>query len=369
MITISLAMIIKDEEAVLERCLLSAAPCVDEIIIVDTGSHDHSMEIAEKYTKHIYHYPWNDDFASARNEAFSHATMDYILWLDADDIIPEAQQSKLIELKKTLTFDIDIVMMKYHIAFDSEKQPIFTYYRERLIRNDARFYWIGRIHETINLSGNIKYTDIAIHHHKLKQNDSMRNLRILKSLDHQNQLSIRERYYYAKELYEHAQYENALNQLQLFFNEKDAWVENQIDACRIKGHCLCALKRDEEALTAYFNSFVYDLPRAEILCDIAYLYMQKQQYEHAIYWYQAALSTKKSETSGAFIQHDCYDFIPFVQLCVCYDKLHDTEKAIYYHKQALRLKPHDPIVQKNNRYFKTIKDLKKSRFIMKQDYL
>ena len=116
MSTVSLAMIIKDEEAVLDRCLASIYECADEIIIVDTGSSDRSVEIAEKYTNQIYHYAWNDDFAAARNEAFSHAKMDYIMWMDADDVLPADEKEKLLALKQTLSLDTDIVMMKYHIA-------------------------------------------------------------------------------------------------------------------------------------------------------------------------------------------------------------------------------------------------------------
>ncbi len=355
MITISLAMIVKDEEAVLDRCLACAAPCVDEIIIVDTGSSDRTIEIAEKYTKHIYHYVWNDDFASARNEAFSHATQDYILWLDADDIIIEHEQAKLLDLKQSLSPDIDIVMMKYHVAFDQGNRPTYSYYRERLIRNHHGFYWSGKIHEAINIQGKIIYSQIAIHHKKIKQNDSMRNLRILETLHEQQQLSARERYYYAKELYEHAQYEKALIQLDQFMNEKDAWIENKIDACRIKGHCLSVLQKKTAALSAYFESFIYTLPRAEILCDIGFLYLQEENYASAIYWYQLALCAEKNEMSGAFIQPDCYDFIPYVQLCVCYDKLKDSAKAIYYHQQAALLKPNDPIIVKNNSYFESLK--------------
>lgn len=351
MATISLAMIIKDEEDVLKRCLDSVYECVDEIIIVDTGSSDGSIEIAKQYTEHIYHYKWQDDFASARNEAFSHATMDYILWLDADDVLVSSEQTKLLSLKREISLNTDIVMMKYHVAFDNENQPLYTYYRERLIRNNKQFYWSGKIHEAINIHGHIEYADIAVHHKKLKQNDSMRNLRILEALYQNNQLQPRDRYYYAKELYEHKHFDAAIQQIDQFLNEKDAWIENKIDACRIKGHCLSALKNNTEALRAYFSSFIYALPRAEILCDIAYCFMQDNLYENAIYWYHSALSTKKDEKSGAFIQQECYDFIPYVQLCVCYDRLNDYEKALYYHKQAAKLKPNHPVVQKNNGYF------------------
>ena len=78
MIQISLCMIVKNEERVLNRCLKSIADLMDEIIIVDTGSTDQTKEIARKYTENIYDFEWKDDFSAARNFAFSKATKDYI---------------------------------------------------------------------------------------------------------------------------------------------------------------------------------------------------------------------------------------------------------------------------------------------------
>ena len=71
MITISLCMIVKNEEKVLARCLDSIADLMDEIIIVDTGSSDNTKEIAKKYTDKIYDFAWIDDFSAARNYSFS----------------------------------------------------------------------------------------------------------------------------------------------------------------------------------------------------------------------------------------------------------------------------------------------------------
>ena len=65
MATISLCMIVKNEEETLARCLNSVYDLVDEIIIVDTGSSDRTVEIAARFTEKIYRYPWNDDFAAA----------------------------------------------------------------------------------------------------------------------------------------------------------------------------------------------------------------------------------------------------------------------------------------------------------------
>jgi Glycosyl transferase family 2. len=78
-ITISLCMIVKNEELTLDRCLTSIKDAVDEIIIVDTGSTDLTKNIGKKYTDKIFDFKWIDDFSAARNFSFSKATMDYIL--------------------------------------------------------------------------------------------------------------------------------------------------------------------------------------------------------------------------------------------------------------------------------------------------
>lgn len=84
---LSVCMIVKDEEAVLERCLESVRGIADEIIIVDTGSTDATKAIATRYTDKIYDYVWTNDFAAARNESLKHATGKWILVLDADEYL------------------------------------------------------------------------------------------------------------------------------------------------------------------------------------------------------------------------------------------------------------------------------------------
>ena len=95
MASISLCMIVKNEEDVLARCLESVRGFVDEIVIVDTGSQDRTRQVAEKYTDKIYDFPWDDDFSAARNYGLEKATKEYCMWLDADDVIlPEEAEKK-----------------------------------------------------------------------------------------------------------------------------------------------------------------------------------------------------------------------------------------------------------------------------------
>ena len=113
MIKISLCMIVKNEERVLDRCLDSLRGLMDEIIIVDTGSTDATKEIAAKYTDQIYDFTWNDDFAAARNFSFSKANMDYIYVADADEVLDEKNREEFAKLKQVLLPEIDIVQMYY----------------------------------------------------------------------------------------------------------------------------------------------------------------------------------------------------------------------------------------------------------------
>src|SRR6185369_17993776 len=84
---ISAALIVKNEEACLGRCLSSIAGAVDEIDVVDTGSEDRTKEVARRYTDRIFDYAWRNDFAAARNYSFAQVTGDWVFWVDADDVV------------------------------------------------------------------------------------------------------------------------------------------------------------------------------------------------------------------------------------------------------------------------------------------
>ena len=169
MATVSLCMIVKNEERVLARCLESVRECMDEIIIVDTGSSDGTKEIAARYTDKIYDFEWIDDFAAARNFSFSKASMDFAMWLDADDVFLEADKNAFIELKNSIPDNVDVVMLRYHTAFDEEGKPVFSYYRERLIRKGTVSFWKGRVHEVIVHTGRVMYSEVAVTHRSEKR--------------------------------------------------------------------------------------------------------------------------------------------------------------------------------------------------------
>lgn len=202
MITISLCMIVKDEGEVLDRCLRSVNDLVDEIIIVDTGSTDNTKKIASKYTDLIYDYQWNDDFAAARNFAFSKATKDYIYSADADEVIDDLNRKKFMDLKKALLPEIEIVQMLY--LTDMRYNTTENYKRDlrpKLYKRLRNFTWINPIHETVRLEPVVYDSDIEIFHMPTS-NHSKRDLSIFRKIvDRDGELNYKLHMMYSRELY------------------------------------------------------------------------------------------------------------------------------------------------------------------------
>src|SRR5439155_22091569 len=100
--SVSLCLMVRNEEQKLVACLQSAADLVDEVIVVDTGSMDGTRELATKLGARVVEFPWCDDFAAARNECIRHARGNYIFWMDADERIDEANRQKLKAMFESL---------------------------------------------------------------------------------------------------------------------------------------------------------------------------------------------------------------------------------------------------------------------------
>ncbi len=352
MVSVSLCMIVRNEEDVLARCLDSAAYLVDEIIIVDTGSTDRTREIAARFTSQIFDFPWQDDFSAARNESFSHATMDYCLWLDADDVFLEADQRAFLALKASLDPDVSVVMAPYHTGFDEGGRVTFSYYRERLIRNRAGMKWAGSVHEAVTPVGKVVYSEFAVTHRKTKPSDPDRNLRIYQAqLAAGKALEPRQQFYYGRELYYHRRWEEALAVFEGFLREGRGWVENNIDACRQCAYCQKALGREQAALESLFRTFAYDQPRAEVCCEIGLWFFQREEFRQAAYWYALALTCARDDRRGGFVSPDCYGYLPCIQMCVCYSRLGDLKRAEAFNELAAFFKPDSPAVRHNRAVF------------------
>jgi glycosyltransferase involved in cell wall biosynthesis len=348
-------MIVKNEEKHLENCLKTTDGVFDEIIIVDTGSTDKTKEIASRYTDKIFDFEWIDDFAAARNFAFSKAKSDYLMWLDADDVIPEKSREQLIILKKTLNTEIDFIRLPYVIGYDSDGNVTYAFNRERIMKNCDKARFAGFIHEVVDPFGIILNLDIPIRHKKIASNERGRNLRIYeKHLAAGEEFSPRDVFYYGRELYYHNRNSDAAVAMTKFLSEGKGWVENNIEACKILADCYDRLRERKKAYESLYKSFCYDRPRAEICCEIGRYLFDEGNYQNAIFWYKIAYEAEPNIASGGFIITDCYGYIPAIQMCVCYSRLGDEKTAEQWNEKAAAVKV-TPEIEYNRDYFNRLK--------------
>lgn len=337
MATISLCMIVKNEEKVLARCLDSVKPAVDEIVILDTGSTDATKDVAARYTDRIYDFPWVDDFSAARNASFAKASMTFTMWLDADDVLLPEDLEALIQLKSQLdTLDADVIMLPYHTGVDETGAPSCRFFRERLLRTGIPLTWKGRVHEAIQHQGrSLRLEKPAITHRSIKTVYTDRNLRIYQAQAAAGEpFSPRDSFYYGRELYYHKRYQEAIKVLEDFLRSGRGWVENNVEACKILSYCYEGLEDDMGAFGALTSSFFFTPPRAELCCELGRLFMKLRLYPNAIFWYELALTCSPADREGAFMNRDCYGYLPCIQLCVCYDALGDHKTAEAYNRRA-----------------------------------
>ncbi len=313
--TISVCMIVKNEEKNLAGCLDCLKDVADEIIIVDTGSMDKTKEIAGQYTDKVYDFAWIDDFAAARNFAFSKATMDYIYSADADERLDEENQAKFLQLKEILLPEIEIVQMYY--CNQLENNTIYSFdkeYRPKLYKRLREFVWREKIHEAVVLEPVVYDSDIEIIH-KPHGNHGGRDLQIFaKMIADGEPISKRLREIYAKELFivgKEADFEQA----EAFFK---VCVEEATDEDELK-RAACVLARHYRIKDDVAEFFKYALKVtvlggcSEMCCEIGQFYFEREDYEEAAMWFYNAANETQALLSLAYAQEIPHEYLKEIE--------------------------------------------------------
>lgn len=342
MISISLCMIVKNEELVLDRCLNSIADLMDEIIIVDTGSQDRTKEIAAKYTNQIYDFVWTGSFSDARNFSFSKATKDYIYCADADEVLDEENHQKFLLLKKGLLPEIDIVQMYY--ANQLSYNTIYNFDKElrpKLYKRVRTFIWENAIHEAVRLDPLVYESDITIDH-RPTSNHKARDLQAFERLTKDGvRLNKRLHNLYAKELFISGEPQDFIQAYPFFsasVNDLDRSMDEILEAC-----CICA--RASLISQEYLDFFKYTTKAiasggcSEICCELGdYYYSSGDMDEACIWYYNAAYETE----SVLSLRH--HTDIPLTALADCYEESGVHDEAVKYRQLAEDAKKAQPSV-------------------------
>lgn len=333
MITISLCMIVKNEEKILKRCLDSVADLVEELIIVDTGSTDATMKIAAEYPGvKLYQFEWIDDFSAARNFAFSKATQEYIYSADADEVLDEENRKRFRILKEAMLPEIEIVQMKYgnQLRFGT----VYNYdeeYRPKLFKRLRSFIWHEAIHETINVTPVIYDSDVVITHMP-EQLNAGRDFSAFARLIHKGErLSKRLQNMYAKELFiagEDTDFVQAGSYFEESAKDTDRDEEEVKEACLVTA---VAARRsgDEFKFLKYAIKVIASGGCSEICCELGSFYYYKKDYEEAAIWfYNACYQTE------ALLALKTTGKEPMNKLADCYDGMGLFDVAESYRKEA-----------------------------------
>ena len=332
MITVSLCMIVKNEERILARCLDSLAGLMDEIIIVDTGSTDATKEIAARYTEQIYDFAWTGDFSEARNFAFSKARMEYIYSADADEVLDEENRAAFLRLKETLLPEIEIVQMYY--ANQLSHGTIYNYDKElrpKLFKRKRTFRWQGAIHEQIGITPVIYDSEIQIRHLP-EENHKDRDLQAFARLAEAGEpIDKRLHNIYAKELFISGEAQDFLDARAFF--KASCQDEKRGEDELMEAACVAAraarLAGDVTDFFKYAIKAVASEGCSEICCELGAFYMERQDYDEAVIWlYNAAY-----ETESVLNIHYGGD-LPLRGLAKCYQELGNEEQAAEYTRLA-----------------------------------
>lgn len=189
MCSISLCMIVKNEEKNIRRCLNSVKDVVDEIIIADTGSEDKTIDICNEFGAKVYNYTWQDDFSAARNFSIENATSTWILWMDADEELSVPNKSELTKMldKNSVPLFVKIT----HLLDDEQIEDGKDYisYHNRLYPNNMGYFFKGIIHEALTckdkeISEKLESCDLlSINHYGYRKemvpSKAVRNLQLL----------------------------------------------------------------------------------------------------------------------------------------------------------------------------------------------
>ena len=294
MISISVCMIVKNEEEILARCLESLKGLWEELVIVDTGSTDRTREIAGQYTEHVYDFAWTGSFSDARNFAFSKCTKDYIYSADADEVLDEENRKRFLILKQVMDPRVEIVQMRY--GNQLENGTIYNFdeeYRPKLFKRQREFCWIYPIHETVRLDPIVFESEVVITH--MPKDTASHTARDLAAFERvvkeEGGLDRRLHDLYAKELFVSGEDEDFLRAESYFADRADdgkADSEGLLESCCVAARA-ARIRGDSETFYRMAMKGVAIGGCSELCYELGEYYRAQGRTTDARRWYKTAL--------------------------------------------------------------------------------
>jgi len=347
---ISLCMITKDEEEFLPRCLESVRGLVDEIVIVDTGSTDRTVDIAKHYGAAVFHHPWENDYSRHRNQSIEYATGEWILIMDADEVIAARDLDRIRQIVRSVPADgFEFTLRNYDTRLFANSTVTTGDYEEerglpgfipidliRLFRRDPDICFTGAVHETVSHSFRRSRkiscrTGIPIHHYGRLRQDRMKakQERYLSLGQKRLEDNPRDRIAYkglAEQYLELGMPAKALEVL----DRGCALFPDMVELRFNRGLALDRVRRYDEARDEYLRVLDHDPDHAGACHNLAQIYFFEDRHEAAI------------EVLDRGIDRGLRLPALFFLLGRAYYAGGDAEEAILQYDRALEIQPECP---------------------------
>ena len=341
---LSVCMIVRNEENVLERCLRSLHGIADEIIVVDTGSTDRTKEIAMKYTDKVYDFKWVNDFSKARNFSASKATGDWILIVDADEFVDRESFKRFKEELSTNPPEFEINAVEIINFIGANADATAKNLHTRLYKNNGKIKFYRPIHEVLryeNGSGNFGVVNLQLFHSGYmsdtvkEKNKIERNLSLL--LNQKNKTGI-DYYYIGNEYKRLGDLDKAILYYQKSFRERESTHANYLTKLLVSLiDSLYVKERYKDALEVIKG------------CEEGYPnYADYKYYKGLIYYVQKNYAKAKEVFENILVNKDHLivdhseefkEYRPLIYLAEIYEQEENLEKAVEYYSKAISIDP------------------------------
>jgi glycosyltransferase involved in cell wall biosynthesis len=347
---LSVALIVKDEEALLEGCLESLRDIWDELVITDTGSTDRTIEIAEEFGARIEHFPWINDFAAARNYCESKCTGNYVYWIDGDERQVEGHDAILEIVAAGKADGVQPVLV---LSRSPNGKPARTFARQELLHKlDGRWKWLGAAHNYLEGPGHYIDRRIVAEHFDRPGGDRPNLDDMLGGLRANlgNGFGERHMYYLLRQHWYQKHYQEVIALADLTMMRPPEWPVQRSEIMLTAGHAWKALGDMTKARLAYLRAVAEHGGWAEPYYWLGMLAYEQRDWRAGAAWFAAALPF--DPPVSYFTDRSIYDWRRYDQLAVCLYKLGRHGEALLYGAMALNAMPDDPRIKDNFEHYK-----------------
>ena len=368
----SVALIARNEEKTLPK-LLSSLKGVKDIVLVDTGSTDKTIEVAKSFGVKVYEKKFNEiitkekakkintfsrknkendivnekdicfNFAKARNWIAEKAENDFIFMPDCDEVV----EWNLKEVEDLLN-KVDKLEYNFIYSFDKEGRPVIQFKHSKFY-NRKKFKWVRNIHEVLKGNGLTMFTDkILLKHYQNHETNRDQYLKGLAMDFIQNSYNDRNCHYFARELMYKRYFKTAIDFFDIHI-KNPGWKTEQGQSYTYKGDCYLYLGNIEEAIKNYAIGWTYDMNRREPLMNIGQILLNQKKYAEAERIFNLANTIPKGNYYSNIEAN--YTHLPYHQLALCQYYLGRKEESFKNLKKALELDPNNEIYKNNLQFY------------------